>query len=491
MKIRITTLVTALVCAVLLSVTLRAGDKPNILFILSDDLNSMLSGFGHPECQTPNLDKFAGSGVSFTRAFCQFPLCGPSRASIMTGQYPIRNGVDGNGDDPDPDRITLPRHFGNHGYWTARVSKIYHMGIPHAIISGTSGNDHTASWDEAYNILAMETLTPGKVENFTEPDSPDVYPAERERWLKLKAAGTEYDMPSPVRGDFAVVEADDKDAHLLADYMATDKAIELLRERADQPEPFFLAVGYVRPHFPFVTTEGTTRPYDADQIALPANPANDYDDIPKQSIRAKLELEDDDVRKIRRGYYGCIGFMDQQVGRLLAELDRLNLRDNTIVVFVSDHGYLLSEHRMWKKNLLWEEAIRVPLIISAPGMKQGLKCNQIVEHLDLYPTLTELAGLPMESGAQGESLIPLLDNPKSKRPKNDALIQTATGFGLRKGKWAYMWFPVAKKYKEEGFMLYDMETDPCQYTNLADDPDYAKIKNRLHRRLMERIDKAK
>lgn len=465
--------------------------NPNVLFIISDDLNTALSGYGHPECKTPNLDKFAKSGVSFTQAFCQFPLCGPSRASIMTGQYPILNGVRGNGGTVDPKRVTLPRHFANHGYWTARVSKIYHMGIPGDIVQGTSGRDHAGSWGHAHNIAALETLTPGKVVNFTEPDSPATYPEERAKWLAAQAEGKPYKMPRSVRGDYAVVEVDDKNAHLLPDTMATDKAIELLQDRVDEPEPFFLAVGLVRPHFPFVSTTGTLKPYVADQLVAPTIPKDDHADMPPQSYGKLTSFDDDETRELRRGYYGAIAFMDQQFGRLIGELDRLKLRDNTIVVFVSDHGYLTGEHRMWKKSRLWEEAIRVPLIISAPGMKQGMKCDHTVELVDLYPTLTQLAGLPREPGVQGQSLSPVLDDPKATLPRMDALIQVGAGFGLRSGKWAYMWYPAGKKHKQDGSVLYNMQTDPRQFTNLVTDPEYVTFKNRLHRQLMNRIAQAK
>ncbi len=475
-----------------LAANAASSSPPNILFILSDDLNGPTSGYGHPLVQTPNLDKLAKTGISFTHAYSQFPLCGPSRAAIMTGQYPLTNGVAGNGGKVDPERITLPLHFANHGYWTGRVSKIYHMGIPVDIVEGTSGNDHAASWHEAYNIAALEAMTPGKVENFTEPDAPKVYPRERERWRATHTAGKHYTMPVEARAQFSVIETTDSDAHLLADHMAADKAIELLRERADKPEPFFLAVGFVRPHFPFVTTEGTTSHYNADQMPIPEIPQNDHDDIPRQSIQAVTMLEKESIQKIWRGYFGCITFMDQQVGRLLDELDRLGLRENTIVVFVSDHGYLLSEHHMWKKNLLWEEAIHTPLIISAPGRKPGQQSDQIVELIDLYPTLTELAGLPQDPDIQGKSLTPLLGDPKASLPMKDAFIHVKAGFGLRSGKWSYMWYPADKKKKREaGFMLYDMEEDPEQYINLADNPEYASVRTRLHKRLMVRIKKAK
>lgn len=468
-----------------------AADKPNVLFIMSDDLNTALSGMGHPECKTPNLDELAETGVTFTRAFCQFPLCGPSRASMMTGQYPLLNGVVGNGGTVAPERVTLPRHFGDHGYWTGRVSKIYHMGIPGDIVEGTSGRDHEPSWIETHNIAALETLTPGKVENFTQPDAVADYPEERAKWNAAQVSGERYLMPGSVRGDYAVVEVADKNIHLLPDTMAADKAIDLLQQHAEDSEPFFLAVGFVRPHFPFVSTETTLSPYQAEALAVPNFPEDDHGDMPPQSINTVMDFEDEPIQKLRRGYYGAIGFMDQQVGRLLDELDRLNLRDDTIVVFVSDHGYLLGEHRMWKKSKLWEEAIRVPLIISAPGKKRGVVCDHYVELVDLYPTVTELAGLTAESGAQGQSLVALLDDPLATLPRSDAFIQVGPGFGLRTGKWAYMWYPAANKHKKEGCMLYDMEKDPKQHTNLAMNPEYASIRDHLHKRLMERIQDAK
>ncbi|PAY17115.1 iduronate sulfatase [Rhodopirellula sp. SM50] len=462
-------------------------DRPNLLFIISDDLNTALSGMGHPECNTPHLDEFAKSGVMFTRTFCQFPLCGPSRASMMSGQYPLVNGVTGNGGNVDPERVTLPRHFANHGYWTGRVSKIYHMGIPVDIVEGNPGRDHAGSWDETHNIAALEALTPGKAEDFANPDTVAQFPEERRKWLAAHAGGKRYRFSKVARAQYASIEVEEKNQHLLADSMAADKAIELLQMRAGQAEPFFLAVGLVRPHFPFIATEKTIGQYNAEKLVVPNVPPGDHEDIPSQAMGSVLEFDRSPIQKMRRAYYGAVSFMDRQVGRIIAELDRLKLRDNTIVVFVSDHGYLLGEHHMWKKSKLWEEAIRVPLIISAPSRKQGVRCQHFVELVDLYPTLTELAGLPAEPHAQGQSLVPLLDDPLESLSKTDAMIQVGAGFGLRSGKWAWMWYP-ASKNNQDGFMLYDMEKDPEQYTNLVDDPKHDSIRKQLHTRLLKRIE---
>ncbi|MEM9366130.1 MAG: sulfatase [Planctomycetota bacterium] len=466
------------------------ADKPNVLFIISDDLNTALSGMGHPECNTPNLDALASSGVAFTRAFCQFPLCGPSRASLMTGQYPLVNEVTGNGGKVDPQRVTLPRHFANHGYWTGRVSKIYHMGIPGDIVEGKPGHDHAESWDETHNIKALEALTPGKAQDFLHPEAVAQYPDERRKWFAAQAGGKPYRFSQVARAQYASIEVGEENEHLLADRMTADKAIALLQARANETKPFFLAVGLVRPHFPFIATEKTIGQYRAENLFVPKVPPNDHDDMPPQAMGSVLNFDRSPIQKMRRAYYGAVSYMDQQVGRILAELDRLELRDNTILVFVSDHGYLLGEHHMWKKSKLWEEAIRVPLIISAPGRMQGVQCQHFVELVDLYPTLTELAHLPAEPGAQGQSLVPLLDDPEFSLARTDSLIQVSAGFGLRSGKWAYMWYPKSKKRKQEGFMLYDMENDPYQYTNLVDVLDYASIRQTLHMRLTKRIEMA-
>ena len=344
---------------------------------------------------------------------------------------------------------------------------------------------------KTYNITALEALTPGKAIDFTNPDAVERFPDERRKWLKAQTDGKKYKFSSVARAQYAVIEVQEKNEHLLADTMTTDKAIELLQSRVDKADPFFLAVGLVRPHFPFVATEKTIGQYDPGKLTIPNVPQDDHDDLPPQAVNSVLKFEDTPLRKMRQGYYGAVSFMDRQVGRLLDELDRLNLRDKTIVVFVSDHGYLLGEHHMWKKAKLWEEAIRVPLIISTPGGTQDVTCRHFVELVDLYPTLTELANLPDEPDAQGQSLVPLLQDPQDSLPRTDAMIQVSNGFGLRSGKWAWMWYPRTKKNQPEAFMLYDMQQDPEQYTNLAADPKYTSVRKRLHKRLLARIESAR
>ncbi|MEO0415076.1 MAG: sulfatase-like hydrolase/transferase, partial [Verrucomicrobiota bacterium] len=228
-------------------------------------------------------------------------------------------------------------------------------------------------------------------------------------------------------------------------------------------------------------------PHPRAALPLPDGARSSYDDIPFQAINSKKDFKHQEVLEIRRGYYGAVTYMDQQFGRIMAEMDKLDLRKNTIIVFVSDHGYLLGEHSMWKKTKLWEDSIHVPLMISTPGQREGQRCDQLVELIDLYPTLTELAGLPAEKGAQGLSLTPLLTDPLSARPEKTAsLSQTPSGHCLRTKKWAYMWYPKKKKHPAAA-MLFDMETDPQQFTNLSGNPDYAEIEKTLHDQLQARI----
>ncbi|MEM9444505.1 MAG: sulfatase [Verrucomicrobiota bacterium] len=459
--------------------------RPNILFIVADDLNSALSSFGHPQSKTPHLDRLASEGTSFVRAYCQYPLCGPSRASILSGQYPEKNGVTSLRKPLEEDALTLPRYFKENGYWTARVSKLYHMDVPGDIIKGTSGSDHDSSWVEYYNVRAMETLTPGSfVRNHTSPKAIKSYPEWREKWKTNWVHGDVKKIPGG--SSWVTVETEDS-SEILPDAMTTDKAVELLRLRAEDKKPFFLGVGFVRPHFPYVAPAQDFVAYPAESMVIPEVSDNHFNGIPKQAQGKDLKIDRAERQAIHRSYYACVSYMDRQLGRLLDELEKLQLKETTIVVFLSDHGYLLGEHRLWKKRFLWEESVRSPLIISAPGLSKGFQCDQPVELIDVYPTVVELAGLPPVEHVQGHSLVKMLDNPDAQTGRKDVYAMTHNGHLLRTDKWAYMWYPGNKKI-EEGFTLYDMEKDPQQYSNLADLPEFSNQRKDLHLRLMERIE---
>jgi len=436
-----------------------AESKPyNVLFIISDDLTyTALSCYGNEVCQTPHIDAIAAKGTRFTRAYCQGTYCGPSRASFMSGYYPHATGALGY-KSPRPqigDRATWSQHFIQHGYHAARVSKIYHMGVPGGIEKGDHGADDAASWTERHNSKGPEWRAPGEGE--TLEGNPD---GKR-----------------PVVGGntFVVVEAEGDDL-VHSDGKTARKAAELLKERAAEPDkPFWLGVGFVRPHVPFVAPKSYYPPFlPYDKHVLPEKVAGDWDDIPKRGINYKtsknMKMDLRRQKKAVGGYLASVAFMDAQVGKVMAALRDNGLEDNTIVIFTSDHGYHLGEHDFWAKVSLHDESSGVPLIISVPG-KEPAVCDSLVELLDLYPTTAALCGLPVPARLQGEDISKMLDDPKATvREAAFCASPMQRGFLLRSADWAYI------QHGEDarlGQQLYDMKADPQQFTSLSGRPDQA------------------
>jgi iduronate 2-sulfatase len=463
----LTSLAVAFFLALDLTANLTAADRPNVLFIISDDLTATaLSCYGNAVCQTPNIDRLAARGTRFTRAFCQATYCGPSRASFLSGYYPHATGVLGY-DSPRPaigNRATWPQHFKNSGYYTARVSKIYHMGVPGGIEEGGDGRDHNngdgaddpASWTEKFNSPGPEWKAAGTGE--TLEGNPDG--------------------KKPVVGGntFVVVEADGDDA-VHSDGKTATKAVELIEKHARGSQPFFLAVGFVRPHVPFVAPRKYFEPFlPYDKLPLPPKIPGDWDDIPKAGLNYKTSqnMKMDLRRQMKAvgGYYASVAYMDAQVGKVLDALEKSGQAKNTIVIFTSDHGYHLGEHDFWAKVSLRDESASVPLIICVPG-KQPAVCNSLVELLDLYPTLAGLCGLEIPARLQGQNISKLLDDPSQQ--VHDIVFNVAPsskGFLLRDDHWAYI------QYGEDasaGIELFDMTTDPKQYINLAEKPEFASV----------------
>jgi iduronate 2-sulfatase len=449
----------------LAAVATADGARPNVLFIISDDLTATaLSCYGNTICRTPNIDRLAARGTRFTRAFCQGTYCGPSRASFLSGYYPHAIGVLGY-TSPRPaigERATWPQHFKNAGYYTARVSKIYHMGVPGGIEVGGDGRKHNggdgaddpASWTERFNSPGPEWKAPGAGE--TLEGNPDG--------------------KKPVVGGntFVVVEADGDDS-VHSDGKTAAKAVELIERHAGKP--FFLAVGFVRPHVPFVAPKKYFEPFlPYDKLPLPAKLDGDWDDIPKAGINYKtsvnMKMDRRRQQKALGGYYAAVAYMDVQVGKVLAALERTGQADNTIVIFTSDHGYHLGEHDFWAKVSLRDESAVSPLIISVPGKKPAV-CHSLVELLDLYPTVASLCGLEVPSRLQGKDISPLFDNPNQQvREAAFSVAPSSKGFLLREDKWAYI------QYAEDasaGIELFDMASDPQQFTNLAGRAEYATV----------------
>ncbi|MAC52777.1 MAG: iduronate-2-sulfatase [Gimesia sp.] len=444
-------------CLLYCSNQVVAAEKPyNVLFIISDDLTATaLSCYGNQVCQTPHIDSIAARGTRFTHAYCQATYCGPSRASFMSGYYPHASKAFGYVSPRSyiGDRPTWAQHFKNHGYYSARVSKIYHMGVPGDIEKGNDGTDDPASWTERFNSQGPEWAAPGKGE--TLENNPDG---------KKPAVGG---------NTFVVVEADGNDL-VHSDGKTARKAVELIEQHKD--EPFFLGVGFVRPHVPFVAPQSYFPPFlPYSKHVLPEKVSSDWDDIPRWGINYKTSLNMKmDVRRQKKavgGYLASVAYMDAQVGKVLDAVKRAGIEDQTIVIFTSDHGYHLGEHDFWAKVSLHEESAAVPLIISVPG-KQPAVCDSLVELLDLYPTISGQCGLQIPAGIQGKDLSPLLDNP-DKRVRDTAFSvdprnKGNRGFLLRDERWAYI------QYKEDasgGIELYDMQHDPQQFTNLADRPE--------------------
>ena len=337
--------------------------KLNILFIIADDLTSTgVSSYENKACKTPNIDKLASEGVRYTRAYCQYPVCGPSRASFMSGYYPNATttfGYVSGRKNIGPDRKTWSQVFKENGYYTARVSKIFHMGVPIDIETGSNGTDDEASWIERFNSQGPEWKAPGDGE--------------------LVQGNPEGTLPIKGGNVMTIVKADGDDL-VHSDGKTAQKASELIRQYKDST--FFLAVGFVRPHVPFVAPRSYFEPYPYDAVNLPEKVKGDWDDIPKRGINyvtsVNGQMNEEQEKKAIAAYYASVSYMDAQVGKVLNTLKEEGLAENTIVIFTSDHGFHLGEHSFWMKVSLHEESARVPLIIKVPGKRPAV-CNSFAE----------------------------------------------------------------------------------------------------------------
>ena len=441
------------------------NQKFNVLFIISDDLTSTaLSCYGNTVCNTPNIDRLAEQGTRFTRAYCQGTYCGPSRASFMSGYYPHATGVLGY-KSPRPkigDRATWSQHFKNNGYYAARVSKIFHMGVPIGIEQGSNGADDEASWTERFNSKGPEWKAPGEGET-----------------LQNNSDGKK---PAVGGNTFVVVEADGDDL-VHSDGKTAKKAVELIHLHKDKP--FWLGVGFVRPHVPFVAPRSYYRPFKPySKMVLPPKIEGDWDDIPKPGINyctsQNMKMDIRRQKKSIGGYYASVAYMDAQVGKVISALDEAGLRDKTIIIFTSDHGFHLGEHDFWAKVSLLDESSQVPLIISVPG-KNPAVCHSLTELLDLYPTISSLCELPKQPHLQGKDISKMLDDPKhTVREAAFSVAPFRQGFLLREDDWSYI------QYGEDaskGIELFDVRKDPKQYTNLAKDPAYEKVVKRFKNKM--------
>ena len=497
---------TSALLALLLSVTATAvsgaaPERRNVLFLIADDLNNLLGCYGDPVARTPNLDRLAARGVRFDRAYCAFPLCGPSRNSMLTGLYPDSTGIYQNSQifrQTIPAQPSLPQAFRQQGWFAARIGKAYHYNVPNSI--GTVGHDDPASWELGLNPAGVDRLE----------EHPRIFSLTPGQF-----GGTLSWYASP-KGDLLHTDG----------LMATD-AEWVLERCARQPErPFFLTVGFFRPHTPYVAPKPYFDLYPLEKMRIVQGVKEDQADIPAPGLmsykREQDALTDDLRRQALQAYYASISFLDTQVGRVIDALDRLDLARKTIVVFTSDHGYHTGEHGLWQKQSLFEESARVPLLIVAPGVaKAGGAAASPVGHIDLYPTLTSLAAVAAPSNLQGQDLTPLLRDPGAlgrgwaltqvmrsagaasaaapaggkRRAKAAAATPPAApaakagqaggnrfpGYSLRTARWRYTEWDEGRRGRE----LYDHDTDPRELTNLAENPAHAANVADLSRRLRE------
>ncbi|MEA1949949.1 MAG: sulfatase [Planctomycetota bacterium] len=437
--------------------TAQTEKRPNVLFIGVDDLRPEMNCYGVEKMVTPNLDRLCQGGVRFNRAYCNIAVCGASRASIMKGIRPTPYRFTSWkcwAEKDAPNVPSLSMTFKNSGYHTATVGKIYHH-----------QNDDAQAWCESdWRAGSIWWAVPENNINIYKPGKPRV-------------RGPAY-------------ESADRPDDIYPDHRVCDQALERLRRLTKGEKPFFLACGFYRPHLPFVAPKKYWDLYPKDQVTLPDNmffprglpraflykwgELRAYRDIPKQG-----PVSEETARELIRGYAACVSFVDAQIGRLLDEVEKSGVADNTIIVLWGDHGWQLGEHGFWCKHTNFEVATRVPLIIAAPGIEGGRVSRRLVEYVDIYPTLCELAGLPLPKHLVGKSVAPLLANVGA--PHKPAIFtRHGGGDSVRTDQYRYMEMRSnGGRGKLLGVGLFDLENDPQENQNVAKDPKHAQARKRL------------
>ncbi len=452
----------SLLALLLLAFTAAAQEparKLNVLHIVADDLNVDLGCYGHPIVRSPNIDRLAARGVRFDRAYCNYPVCNPSRTSFLSGKRPDTTGIVDNSTPTRThlkDTVMLPQFFRQHGWLSEKVGKIFHTGDKF---------EDPPSWD-----FDMRETKEAK------------QPPEEQIIRKVKGGGI-------------VLNADDANTW---DGKVARKAIELIEHAARDGKPFYIAAGFRRPHAPYIAPKKYFDLYPPEKMTWSAEPPEHLAGIPQLALTYKLgsaALPQERRAEVMSAYFASISFMDAQVGVLLDAMDRLKLWDSTVVLFQSDHGYHLGEHGgLWHKMTLFEECAHVPLIVAAPGRKAAVS-TRLVEFVDLYPTLADLCGLQPPGDLEGVSFAPLLADPqrawkraaftvvgRSAKPESSVidahLNVNYMGRTVRTERWRYTEWP------DGTAELYDQENDPREYANLADKPEHsatrAELKTLLH-----------
>jgi len=466
------------------------AEKLNVLFIALDDLRPELGCYGQTHIHSPNIDRLAQRGVQFKRAYCQYPVCNASRASVLTGMRPDSTGVYDNLTNlrkRAPDVITLPQHFKNHGYVTRAFGKIYHGAFEKTYVGREY--DDPPSWNTPpWYGSPQYYFSPHGIEI-----ARDVYAK------KYHKSGADLDNWTTEFVQGLATEAPDVPDSTPYDGEMTDRAIRALSELKEQP--FFLAVGYLKPHLPFVAPKKYWDLYDRKSLPLP-NPAEAPRNAPAVALLRNGELRvqytnmrdealsEAQSRELRHGYFACVSYVDSLIGRLVDELDRLGLREKTIIVLWGDHGYHLGEQTLWGKLTSFELSSRVPLIVCAPGRNgAGEKSDRLVELVDLYPSLCQLASLPMPHHLEGTSLVPLLDAPNQSW-KTAAFSQVVhggtSGRSIRTDRYRFTSWQPTKSSDETvavAVELYDCLHATMETENIASLPENAQLVKELSEKL--------
>jgi iduronate 2-sulfatase len=435
-------LLTLLVLAAFFCRPIFAAEKPNVLLIMADDLREFGGAFAREVVKTPNLDRLAARGVRFERAFAQYPVCNPSRVSMLTGLRCEQTGVVGNTTffrSTLPDIVTLPQLLRQHGWFAASYGKIYHVGeVTGDVRAGWT--DEGKSWDEAKMFVPTALGKQGETRELAPGKLP---------WCKVGAMdGGDDDQPD---GQNAVA------------------AISAIEKQSAVGKPWFIGAGFHKPHDPFLAPRKYFDLYRTNALTLYHDPTNlsiaPPLALPKGWDKTFAEFSDRDRRDFLRAYMAGVSFMDAQVGRLLDTLDRLNLWDSTVVIFLGDHGYHTGERQWWNKNTLFDRSCRAPLLIAAPGVKGGQVCRAPVEFVDLYPTVAELCGVTAPHKLAGQSLRPVLADVR--RPHKDAAFTLVTrgpqrfGQSVRTARWRFT------QWSDGAMELYDHDSDPEETRNLS------------------------
>lgn len=457
----------------------NAETRVNVLFIAVDDLRTELGCYGVQGIRSPNIDRLAARGTVFQRAYCQQAVCSPSRTSLMTGLRPDSTRVFNlttHFRTTVPGVVTLPQYFKNHGYFTQSVGKIYHGGLDDAVSWSQpprkAGRAMYALEENKKLVACKRAAVAGK--KFATPS---------QRYNAMTGPSYEWaDVPDNAYSDGDIADA----------------AIDMLRDAKQKEKPFFVAVGFYKPHLPFIAPKEYWDMYRREDIPAAPNPfppenapktaltnwgeLRAYEDIPRTG-----PLTDEKARLLKHGYYACVSYIDAQIGRVLEELDRLQLRDRTVIVLWGDHGWKLGEHGAWCKHTNFENDAHVPLICAAPRRESpGSHTRALVEFVDIYPTLCELAGLPLPSHLEGTSFAPLLDSPEltwkkaafSQYPRGRKVM----GYSMRTDRYRLTrWLkPDGSEVAAE---LYDHENDPQENENIAGSPENASLVEELTKQM--------